>query len=103
MGRESDLPFSVKDSRMITDPVSLDHDFDVVGIGQDFAGPVGIRGGIGKWMGDNVGSCSWSRSSNHSSLKSSGLLVFGVRDLWCSNHSSIGFPSRRDDHEREYT
>ena len=44
MGREFDLSFSVKDSRMISNPVSLDHDFEMVGIGQDLAGSIGIRG-----------------------------------------------------------
>ena len=45
MGREFDLPFSVKDSWVISNPVSLDHDFEMVGIGQDLAGSIGIRGG----------------------------------------------------------
>ena len=51
MAREFHLAFSVKDSRMISDPVSLDHDFEMVGIGQDLAGPVGIRGGDGVAIG----------------------------------------------------
>ncbi len=45
MGREFDLSFSIKDSRMISNPVSLDHDFEMVGIGQDLARSIGIRGG----------------------------------------------------------
>jgi hypothetical protein len=36
---------------MISNPVSLDHDFEMVGIGQDLAGPVGIRGGDGVAIG----------------------------------------------------
>src|SRR5512135_1040201 len=51
MGGEFDLSFSVKDSRMISNPVSLDHDFEMVGIGQDLAGSVGIRGGDGVAIG----------------------------------------------------
>ncbi len=51
MGGEFHLAFSVKDSRMISDPVPLDHDFEMVRIGQDLAGPVGIRGGNGVTIG----------------------------------------------------
>jgi hypothetical protein len=51
MRREFDLPFSFKDSRMISNPILLDHDLEMVGIGEDLAGSVGIRRGDGVAIG----------------------------------------------------
>ena len=51
MGREFDLSVSVKDSRMISNPVSFDHDFQMVWIGKELTRPVGIGGRNGVAIG----------------------------------------------------
>ena len=51
MGWEFDLSVSVKDSRMISNAVSLDHDFQMVGIGEELTRQVDVRGGDGVAVG----------------------------------------------------
>jgi len=51
MSREFDFSVSVKDSRMISNPVSFDHDFQMVRIGKEFTRPVGIGGRDGVAIG----------------------------------------------------
>ena len=45
MGGVFDLFFSVETSSMKSDPIPFDHHFEMVWIGEDFTGALGIGGG----------------------------------------------------------
>ena len=51
MGRIFDLFLSTETPSMQSNPVSFDHHFDMVGIGEDLTGPLGVGGRDGIAIG----------------------------------------------------
>jgi hypothetical protein len=72
MGRIFDLFFSTKTSSMESDPVSFDHHFEMVWIGEEFAGPLGIGGRDGIAIGLKLDKTSFADGGQNNPVRAVG-------------------------------